>query len=146
MKTNGVTTMYFSGGRMLASYIVADTMEEAEQLRTLRNIGEKIDSDVIVIETLPDYRKATNTELLKSFPAVIKQISFLSCVAFASGKLSLDQVLGNMSLVDKLSAVVTMACPPYDQGDGTVVNETRALLYVLQDAAPGTFPPVNKKA
>lgn len=127
-------TSYFNDGRTGTSYIIADSMDMAERLRRERNIGERITSNVVKIDVMPDYKDLTNEEFVKQLPEIMEQAIFLSYLCFASGQLKLERVLGINSLADQLRKAGSV---------GTVteiIELARKELYTFQMLAPGVFP------
>jgi hypothetical protein len=137
MKHSGVSTVYANNGRTYQSYILAGTIEEADALRFERNIGERITSGITTVSTLPDYHDHPDIDFLAALDEVMEQAAFLSYLAFASGKIPLEEALGRSSAMQRLAA---LARKQDAKAAAELIARARNELHRLQRLAPGVFP------
>jgi hypothetical protein len=133
MKNKGVYTTYTSGGRVYESYILAGTIAEADELARIRNIGEKVISEPQGLDILPDYRQLSDEEFMERIMEIMEQVKFLGYIGFASGSISLDELIGEGSAMDAFIDAMRAGEP---QNIAVLRNKLRD----LQEKAPGVFP------
>lgn len=78
-------------------FVTANSLKEAEEIINIRNIGEKIVGE---LENSPIPKTLNSLELLH-------YVSFLSFIALKSGKLTIEEVLGDRGVLHELIHIIS---------------------------------------
>lgn len=122
-------------GTKYASYVLCDSLCEAERLVSERNLGEEIVSGLSEVTLIPDYRDLNNYEFLCNLPEILHTASFISYMALRSQKTTIDDVLGDEGILHELTHIAAKAIPV----DENSLSSVRMKLEKLQRCAIGLF-------
>ncbi|MDM1514697.1 hypothetical protein [Myroides odoratimimus] len=98
----GVLTEYKVGENIYSSYIIGDKIEEIESKLSLRNLNESIISEIMHIETIIDYSKLKNEELIKRYSEFIHTICFLSYLCYKANKINCEELLNDEGILHEI--------------------------------------------
>jgi hypothetical protein len=138
MKYKGVYTTYTIGERVFGSYVLADSIAQTEELIKERNIGERRTSEIIELESLPDYHDFPDKDFITFLPEIIEQVCFLTHVAFSAEVIPIDEALSSAGIINELAGLLQKGC--HEQERDELISKARRRLYMLQQKVPGAFP------
>lgn len=114
MEKKKFCTSYQTNYKKYGAHIWAKSWKEAEAIAKQRGIGEKVDGQSMKLEdgygrkvpeeiANPDFKKLNDYEFLLQLPQIIHTACFLGWIAFNTGKLKIEQLLGDEGIIHKLA-------------------------------------------
>lgn len=149
-KIKRFVTSYKQGKNKFGSHIYAKSFKEAERIVVERNIGEIVigisggTTDGYgrhVPEELenPDFRKINDYQFLNLLPQIIHSANFLGFIAFKSGKIKIEELIGDHGVIHELVHLMESEILNTRQ-----IKRTRGLFYNLQSKVPSNFKSLPK--
>lgn len=138
-------TEYKVGTQKYGADIMAYTLKEAERVAGERNIGETVIGNgaqsydgygrrISIEELNPDFKKLNDYEFLIELPRIIHSACFLSYIAFKSGKISIEELIGDNGILHELIHLLNGSHVTKRE-----IRRTRGKYEHLQSITPGAF-------
>lgn len=126
------------------SYIFAPDYETAVKLIDIRNIGEIEDYLSDTAWTWDhDFSELDFNTFMKKLPDIIHQLNFAGWIGMKSGKVDVDDVVGDYGVLHELSHLNAQICKG-EYTDEEMVDYLKRKIRILYYKVPG-FAPYSKK-
>ena len=131
----GFLTVYTASSGQYASYVLCNSLFEADKIIKERNLGEEIISEFQEIKVIPDYKNLDNCQFIEMLPEILHTTSFISYIALRSKRVTVDEILGDDGILHELTHLIAKTIPIEEDS----LCEIRSKLSVLQQCAVGLF-------
>lgn len=130
---SGVLTSYLVGSVKYSTYVTGKSIDEVNSKILQRGLGEIIESSLMEVETIPDYKDLTPVEFLANLPQITHTACFLALIAIKSKSISIDEVLGDDGILHELIHINSKSIPVSE----SVIEEVKLGFTFLRDRAVG---------
>lgn len=130
----GVLTTYYVKNKPYGSYILGKNTNTIHKRLIKRNLNEFIESQLMDIDTVPDYSKLSLKEFENRILEILHTSCFLSFVALKSKTITIDEVLSDMGVVHEIAHYISL------KGNKKSLSRLRDLVKDLQTKAVGLYP------